>query len=287
MSRRTPTPRVTRWRGRSAWLAGISVAALVLAAGCVPPRQRPQAPAAPGNLLTVANLERINPRLAAADYRDLGQVRGTGVRVRGRSGEPGVQLMVGSAGQVVGIRALLPATEWHPWFDQRHGETVNQLGERPGAATSRQGAPGGTTRATDRTPTPAPPGAPGAPGQFYTQTIWFVDPDRLRGTTGATLPASALADFDQLKRVNPKLRDARRLTDFVPGMGFHWGFPGPGLAVLVDRDGRITGVEAVFPAAVGFKPYFDQMPGEVALDRGTGQRRYTQHVWFVDPSRIR
>lgn len=276
--------RTFSWNPRKTAAATSALLLAAALAGCAPARPRPQG-ATPGAALTASALERLNPRLAG--YRDLGTLRGMNVRVRAKQGEPGVQLLVGSAGQLVGVRALLPSTVWQPWFDQERGATVNAMGERTSEASPRQGAPGSVQRPGTRTPTPPPPGAPSAPGQFYTHTLWLVDPDRLRDTAGASLPGPALDSLDRLRQINPKLKDIRRMTDFVPGMGFHWGFDGPGLAVMVDRNGRITGVEAVFPEAAGPRPHFDQMPGEVSLVRQTGERRYSQHVWFVNPSGIR
>ncbi|MBX6378489.1 MAG: hypothetical protein IRY95_08060 [Clostridia bacterium] len=104
-----------------------------------------------------------------------------------------------------------------------------------------------------------------------------------RTAAGAARVPDRLLTWDRLQALNPDLRGAQRVTGWVDGMGYHYGRAGEyNLLVLLDDARRVLGVESIFPASTGWKPWFDQ-----ARDRPEPGLGYSQHIYFVDPRVIK
>ena len=163
---------------------------------------------------------------------------------------PSVLLAVGADQVVAAYEILVPETAgWFPWFDQPEGEPMihPQL------------------------------------GRVYTQHIYVSDP---RTVNEGQRPSAVGMTWSELVAANPKIADYHAISDWVPGMGYHYGppAPGPALLVMVGRNEEVFGFEIIQPAEQGWHPWFDQPDGEPMMF--PFGEAYTQHVYVVDPSRI-
>ena len=124
--------------------------------------------------------------------------------------------------------------------------------------------------------------------------------------------------LENIKRWNPSLSNLNKAVDYIPGIGevYTTGLQDT-FAILTDKQQRVTGVKANF-ADVEWQPWFDQLPYEVVVRNPESAERverqggdnvnqgnnragnnnanvrsnttgayYTQHILFVDPSKIR
>lgn len=88
------------------------------------------------------------------------------------------------------------------------------------------------------------------------------------------------------RAINPALTQYQPLHQhFVPGMGIHWGAPGPHLTLCVGPGNIVTCVEVIYPAAIGWHPWFDQPEGKPIELEGFGMA-YTQHIYITDRSTV-
>jgi hypothetical protein len=166
-------------------------------------------------------------------------------------GVPGPHLTVGVGhGDVVTlVEIVVPAAAgWEPWFDQPEGEPTEIHGI----------------------------------GEAYTQHVWITEPDTV---VEGEEPVAIALTHDALVAANPKLGQYQQLSDYVPGMGYHYGAPGPAVVLVVGREGEINGFELISPAAQGWYPWFDQPDGEPMTIEGLGEV-YTQHLYLVDPATL-
>ncbi|MBX6350705.1 MAG: hypothetical protein IRZ11_04250 [Clostridia bacterium] len=252
---------------------------------------------------------------------------GQGATVGATPLAPGMYVLVDASGRVVGVRAQLPAgLPGKPWYDAATtgptgpgttgpgGTSTGGTGTGTGGTTGTGAAPGGvgpgtagtgttprtgmTTGVTTSGPTmtalfTARRGAPGATGPGGTTgrgTSSPTTPPAGTTNTTATAGASNLRSYSAFKADNPSWDSAEKLSDFVPGMGTHYGHPGPGLALMTDKAGHVTAFEVSFPAArdgSDWKPYYDQLPGKPMYDPKTGSYMWSQHVYFIAPEVIR
>ena len=104
---------------------------------------------------------------------------------------------------------------------------------------------------------------------------------------GKTLAEREVArTFDQWKEINPALEYYQPLhEEWVPLMGIHWGAQGPHITLGVGYDDLVVVVEVVYPAEVGWHPWFDQPEGEPMELEGFGTA-YTQHIWITEPESV-
>ncbi|MBX5465138.1 MAG: hypothetical protein IRZ26_06230 [Clostridia bacterium] len=266
-----------------------------------------------------ATLVKGNPKLAGYVAQPSNDPRAARVYTP-RKDVAALQFLVDRAGNVVGIRARMPASAGQqPWFDP--GTTagaggkswvtqtlylVPTAGTAAGAAATTPAAPGttattppatspgtatapanrGATRTAPATPGGAMPGTPpppGAPGTAWPNTAGNAPV----ATTGA---AYGLANLATLTRYNPRLGTLQKMGPFVPGMGQHYGHPGPGIVLMTDKAGHVVAVAGNFPTdqtGNGWQGFYDQEPSMPAYDPTQGRFLWSQHVYFVDPSVIR
>jgi hypothetical protein len=163
---------------------------------------------------------------------------------------PAVLVAVADDGTVAAYELIVPEQAgWFPWFDQPEGDPM-VLPEL---------------------------------GRVYTQHIYVTHPESVE--PGAT-PIHVELNWSDLVAVNPGIADYVRISEWVPQMGFHYGPPelGPALVVLVGEDEAVYGFEIIQPADLGWLPWFDQPEGEpMELPFGLA---YTQHVYVVNPADI-
>jgi len=92
--------------------------------------------------------------------------------------------------------------------------------------------------------------------------------------------------FDEYLALNAGLQHYGPLhEEWVPAMGVHWGAPGPHVTLGVGHAGQVVVVEAIFPEAIGWQPWFDQPEGE-PMELGPMGMVYTQHIWITDPASV-
>ena len=163
---------------------------------------------------------------------------------------PSVLLAVGTDGVVAAYEIMVPEVAgWFPWFDQPEGEPMihPQL------------------------------------GRVYTQHIYVTD----RTTVNEGQRPTAIGmTWTELVAANPKIANYGAISGWVPGMGYHYGppAPGPALLVMVGQDEQVFGFEIIQPAEQGWHAWFDQPEGEpMMFPFGPA---YTQHVYIVPPSSI-
>jgi hypothetical protein len=91
-----------------------------------------------------------------------------------------------------------------------------------------------------------------------------------------------LPPWAYLRRINPGLAYAHRVSTFIPGMGYHWVTPAPGLAVMTNRHNQVTAVEATFAQDLGQFSWWDP-PTRVP---NAGVAFNSEHLYFVPPAQI-
>jgi hypothetical protein len=92
--------------------------------------------------------------------------------------------------------------------------------------------------------------------------------------------------IDEFIALNPALEHYGPLhEEWVPAMGIHWGAPGPHVTLGVGHGDTVVLVEAVYPEAIGWQPWFDQPEGEPMELAGFGMA-YTQHIWITEPASV-
>lgn len=96
------------------------------------------------------------------------------------------------------------------------------------------------------------------------------------------LSLATLPPFSYLKRFNPVLHHVHEVSTFIPGMGYHYAPPCPGLAVMTNAQHQVTAVEAQFPQKLGSHPWFDP---PTTVPNG-GVAFYSEHLYFLPPSQI-
>lgn len=110
----------------------------------------------------------------------------------------------------------------------------------------------------------------------YHPPSWHRTPTSLRNPESPP----RLPMWSTLIRFNGDLVHAGTLSPWVRNMGVHYGHPGPGLNVMVNRSRELVAVEAGFPAFRGWQPWYDQ-----PRDQPAGAI-YTEHLYFVAPAAI-
>lgn len=95
----------------------------------------------------------------------------------------------------------------------------------------------------------------------------------------------AALQWEELVRVNPKLRSYQPMSPLIEGKGVHYGAPGTHLTVVTTPAGVITGFQLAVSAAQGSAlPWFDQAEPGPLPGSGTG---YTHTLQIVHPELIR
>ncbi len=95
----------------------------------------------------------------------------------------------------------------------------------------------------------------------------------------ATLPtATAIAPF------NPHFHAYHVISTFIPGMGYHWQTPVPGIVYMTNQHNQLTGVEAAFPQNHGYQGWYD--PATPTTVPNGSLAFYTEHLYFVPSSSI-
>jgi hypothetical protein len=92
--------------------------------------------------------------------------------------------------------------------------------------------------------------------------------------------------LDEWTAINPALEQYQPLhEEWEPTMGIHWGVEGPHVTLGVGYDDLVVVVEVIYPAEIGWQPWFDQPEGEPMALEGLGMV-YTQHIWITEPESV-
>ncbi len=98
----------------------------------------------------------------------------------------------------------------------------------------------------------------------------------------APMSLTTLPPLPYVQKLNPWLKHAHQISSFIPGMGYHWATPYPGLVLMTNQAGAVTAVEASFPQKLGQFSWWDppttQPNGGIAFN--------SEHLYFVTPSSI-
>lgn len=147
-------------------------------------------------------------------------------------------------------------------------DTINNnnfgIGNRDAGGTSRNNDSGdGVTDITGTTGTPGDEGTTG-------NTAIGRDGTTPNGATGRgtddnrTMTGMATMTIENLRAWNPSLKDLRRVSDFIPGVGYYYSSDAnDSITIIADKNERVTGVKANFPDRVQWQTWFDQPPFEV------------------------
>lgn len=137
---------------------------------------------------------------------------------------------------------------WQPWFDQAEGEPTTIEGF----------------------------------GSAYTQHVYITERSSV---VEGQRPILLDLDLSTLTQANPALQQYVALSEYVPGMGIHYGPGGPSVILVTDENGAINAFELVSPQEQGWFPWFDQPEGQPTTIEGVGDA-YTQHLYVVNPEHI-
>ncbi len=108
----------------------------------------------------------------------------------------------------------------------------------------------------------------------------------LAGAAQAQDERQVTRSIDEYIALNPGLQHYGPLhEEWVPAMGIHWGAPGPHVTLGVGYDDQVVVIEAIYPEAIGWHPWFDQPEGE-PMELGPMGMVYTQHIWITDPASV-
>ena len=137
---------------------------------------------------------------------------------------------------------------WQPWFDQAEGEPTTIEGF----------------------------------GSAYTQHVYVT---ARSSVVEGQRPILLNLDLDTLTQANPALEQYVPLSEYVPGMGIHYGAAGPAVILVTAENGAINAFELVSPVEQGWFAWFDQPEGQPTTIEGVGEA-YTQHLYIIDPASI-
>ena len=96
------------------------------------------------------------------------------------------------------------------------------------------------------------------------------------------LPLTTLPPMSYEKKLNPWLKHTHEVSSFIPGMGYHWAAPVPGLVLMTNNRDQVTAVEADFPQKLGTYPWYD--PPDTMPNGGVAYN--SEHLYFVPPASI-
>ncbi len=200
-----------------------------------------------GEARTLKALEAFNASVAMYQPLHEGFVPEMGTHY----GVPGPHLTVVVAAEDVisAFELIVPAEAgWQAWFDQPEGEPATIEGF----------------------------------GSAYTQHVYVTERSSV---VEGQRPVLLDLDLQTLTDANPALQQYSALSPYVPGMGIHYGAPGPSVIVVAAENGDINAFELISPAEQGWYAWFDQPEGEPTTIEGFGEA-YTQHLYVVDPASI-
>lgn len=158
---------------------------------------------------------------------------------------PHLTVGVGHDDIVTLVELIVPEEAgWQPWFDQAEGEPTELEGL----------------------------------GTAYTQHIWVTERSTVLPEES---PVVLHLTLEALTSVNPALNQYEAISEYVPGMGIHYGAPGPAVVLAASEEGDVNAFELISPVSEGWFPWFDQPEGEPMDIEGLGEV-YTQHLYVVD-----
>ncbi len=100
--------------------------------------------------------------------------------------------------------------------------------------------------------------------------------------TTAVSVHSRLPRYAAVVSLNPDLKDYRRISRWVKGMGVHRGHLAPSLVLMTNTNGQVVGMEQTFPSTLPYQSWMDPKTTEY----NAGRAIYSQHLMFVEPSAI-
>lgn len=104
------------------------------------------------------------------------------------------------------------------------------------------------------------------------------------GATSKVKPISlsSLPPMTYIKKLDPWTKGAHQVSRFIVGMGYHWATTYPGLVLMTNKAGLVTGVETTFPQKLGSFPWYD--PPTTVPNAGVAY--YSEHLYFINPASI-
>lgn len=139
---------------------------------------------------------------------------------------------------------------------------------------------GATNPAPQKSPTSRPPAHHSSGGK--TGTAKAGTKGKKSGAIVKALSLTTLPPLSYEKKLNPWLKHTHEISSFIPGMGYHWAAPFPGLVLMANNVDQVTAVEADFPQKLGTYPWYD--PPDTAPNGGVAFN--SEHLYFVPPASI-
>lgn len=94
--------------------------------------------------------------------------------------------------------------------------------------------------------------------------------------------AMKLPSYSAVQKLNPDLKDYKKISGWVAGMGIHRGRLAPSLVLMTNNHHQVVGMEQTFPSTLPYQSWMD--PKTTAYN--AGRALYSQHLMFVPPAQI-
>ncbi|OLZ09308.1 hypothetical protein [Sulfobacillus thermosulfidooxidans] len=94
--------------------------------------------------------------------------------------------------------------------------------------------------------------------------------------------SSKLPSFSTIQHLNSDVKDYKKLSMWIPGMGIHEGRLAPSLVLMINNHHQVVGMEQTFPSTLPYHSWMDPKTTEY----NAGRAFYSQHLMFVPPSQI-
>jgi len=97
-----------------------------------------------------------------------------------------------------------------------------------------------------------------------------------------TTTPQMLPKYATVQAINPTADYYKKLSDWVAGMGYHYGHLAPSLVLMVNNTGQVVGMEQSFPSVLPYQSWMDPKTTEF----NAGRASYSQHLMFVPAAKI-
>ncbi len=127
---------------------------------------------------------------------------------------------------------------------------------------------------------PTPPTIPNAGVAFYSEHLYFVPPSSITPSMSPTMPTS-LTSWASFVSTNPRLKVYTKAKRTIRGSTVYTPPNGPGIDVLVNASGLVSGFATAEPASWGYRPLYMANNGRPFNSTVLGKAYYS--VFLLEP----